>query len=113
MNSSLIRHLGIALLGHYNIKSRSYHPAMLEVFRSYRDDETLLPNLLTNKPLKAYLQEYEIEIPPTSLGAASLIALAIIYGELPFDTDIKHHLDPKQVDLLFNKLKTRLKIRRV
>jgi hypothetical protein len=111
VNESLIRHLGVALLGHHNIKHLNYPSAMTGVFRRYRDNETLLPNLLTNKPLKAYLLEYEIEISSTSTGAASLIALAIIYGELPFNIDIRYHLEPKQVDLLFNKLKTRLKIR--
>jgi hypothetical protein len=86
---------------------------MAGVFRRYRDDESLLPHLLKNKSLKNYLIEFELEIPSTSVGAATLIALAMIYGEIPFNKEIRHLLEPKWEDMLFNKLKTRLKIRRV
>lgn len=113
MNESLIRHLGVAILGHFNVKKIHFAQSMLPAFRIYRDDEKAFLDLIQNQNLKNYLQDAEIIIPSTATGAAALIALAIMYGEMPLFCDVPYLLQPDINDKLFNKLKLRLKIRRL
>ena len=111
MNEAILRHIGVALLGHLSLHPHDVDLAMIPTYRAYRETEGKFENLIAQVGLRSYLIEQELAIPPTITGVATLAALGLIFGEIQL-AEAKRYLGQGASDKLFNKLRTRLRVRR-
>jgi len=112
MNSTILRHLGVALLGHYNLIA--YVPrGMFPTYEAYQLDKKAFPDLVKNAELKAFITDKEFIIEDTNAGRASLLALAMMFGEIPLTNDHSHVTDKIKSDALFNRMRGKVRLRKL
>ncbi len=111
MNEAILRHLGVALLGHWGAWKDEVPSYMLPTYTTYNRDKRMLSSLLTNKRLLQHITEHELSISNTIIGRATLVALALIVGQVTLQDSITH-VEHESNDKLFNRIKTQLRIKR-
>jgi len=111
MNEAILRHLGVALLGHWSLHPDDIPISMVETWRSYKRDGKMFPSLLSSPSLKPYLIEQELPVDTTLIGNATVVALALLFGQVGMTHPMKW-LRPEFNEQLFNKLKTVVRIKR-
>ncbi len=112
MNEAILRHLGVALLGHWSLHPDDIPIEMVKTYREYKKNGNMFPNLLISPSLKPYLIEQELPVTHDLIGNATVIALALLFGQVGQTHPMKW-LRPEFNEQLFNKLKTVVRIKRL
>lgn len=112
MNEAILNHLGVALLGRWGCYEHGIPSAMRRTYNAYRADEKHFIDLLNNVPLKQYILESELELSNDFIGRASLVALAMLLGELPYRVDLSYIDYDHCYSRLWNIMRARIRLRK-